>query len=434
MSEKIVVYQFSSYEKALIKERLSDLFSNIVFVEKSTDVQAMNVSEIKGVIISSSEENIEDVSSLYATFKEVPSIVFLRDKSYQSLLGAYRNKAIHLIEKELTPKDVEACLIKLQMFYDKLNRNIPQAEIIKLFESPLKVKKTEQLFNALRQYFSSFKEVKSFGIISFLGDEVQAFGDIDDNIDLTKLKQVSLPRHFIKHIETLKEGAVQVIASPVYEKNEKYQWLVIEIDKKQKDYILNDLFYKFLENVLIYKKAKDKEINLEKLAKTDDVTGLYNQRKLAEDLEMAINSHALEHDTFSIMFIDVDHFKDVNDNYGHIVGSNLLSELGNVLSLILRKSDHIYRYGGDEFVVIMPKIKISTVHEVATRVLEKIKDFDFKISDEEKYKMSVSVGIAEYPTDASSAVEIIKFADEMMYRSKKSGRGKVFHLKEVEPC
>ena len=62
------------------------------------------------------------------------------------------------------------------------------------------------------------------------------------------------------------------------------------------------------------------------------------------------------------MFIDVDHFKSVNDNYGHLVGSKLLQDIGEVLSLILRSSDHIYRYGGDEFVVIMPTVDMKTVH------------------------------------------------------------------------
>tara|TARA_Y100000590_G_C15496456_1_gene929851 strand:- start:415 stop:975 length:561 start_codon:yes stop_codon:yes gene_type:complete len=177
---------------------------------------------------------------------------------------------------------------------------------------------------------------------------------------------------------------------------------------------------------------KEKEQNLTVLATTDEITGLYNQRKLSQDLEKAIKHHEIEDETFSIMFIDIDHFKQVNDNYGHVVGSKLLQDIGEVLSLILRASDHIYRYGGDEFVVIMPTVDIETVHDIATRVLEKIKNKKFDIGNGEKYNLSVSIGIAEYPTDAKSALEIIKFADEMMYMSKRSGRGKVFHVNEVE--
>jgi diguanylate cyclase (GGDEF)-like protein len=131
------------------------------------------------------------------------------------------------------------------------------------------------------------------------------------------------------------------------------------------------------------------------------------------------------------MFIDVDHFKNVNDNYGHLVGSRLLQDLGKALKLILRQSDHIYRYGGDEFVVIMPNVETKIVHEIATRILAQLKNHFFEIDNGDTYKMSLSIGIAEYPTDAKSAMDIIRFADEMMYKSKKSGRGKVFHVNEV---
>ena len=80
----------------------------------------------------------------------------------------------------------------------------------------------------------------------------------------------------------------------------------------------------------------------------------------------------------------------------------------------------------------MPHVKLATVYDIANRVLNQIKQTNFEIDGGEIYKLSVSIGIAEYPTDAKSALEIIKFADEMMYMSKKSGRGKVFHINEVE--
>ena len=176
---------------------------------------------------------------------------------------------------------------------------------------------------------------------------------------------------------------------------------------------------------------KEKEHNLQALATTDDVTGLYNQRKLSQDLMAAVEYHEKNHKNFSIMFIDVDHFKNVNDSFGHVIGSQLLIDIGEVLTQLLRSSDDIYRYGGDEFVVIMPSVKIDTVHEIATRILKKIKSKKFDIGEGKEYQLSVSIGIAEYPTDATDAKKIIQFADEMMYKSKESGRGKVFHINEV---
>ena len=183
---------------------------------------------------------------------------------------------------------------------------------------------------------------------------------------------------------------------------------------------------------MLFRASEEKQQSLEMLAKTDEVTGLYNQRKLSEDLQIAVKQHEQDHDKFSIMFIDVDHFKNVNDSHGHVVGSKLLQDIGSVIIQILRQSDHVYRYGGDEFVVIMPHVDIETVYKVANRVLTQIKGKEFEIEGGDIYRLSVSIGIAEYPTDAKSALDIIRFADEMMYMSKRSGRGKVFHVNEVD--
>src|SRR5690606_25619014 len=125
------------------------------------------------------------------------------------------------------------------------------------------------------------------------------------------------------------------------------------------------------------------------------------------------------------------HFKQVNDNFGHVIGSQMLIEIGEELRKTLRATDKIYRYGGDEFVVIMPQVSSQTVHAVAVRILNSVKGKTFNIGKAKDYKLSLSIGIAEYPTDAKTSRDIIEFADEMMYISKKSGRGKVFHVREV---
>ena len=131
------------------------------------------------------------------------------------------------------------------------------------------------------------------------------------------------------------------------------------------------------------------------------------------------------------MFIDIDHFKVVNDKYGHLIGSQMLIEIGKVLRKLLRDTDYIYRFGGDEFVVLMTDVSEDIVHKVALRILNSVKEMDFKIENGDIHKLSLSIGIAEYPKNAKTAKELIAFADEMMYESKKAGRGKVFHLQEV---
>lgn len=198
---------------------------------------------------------------------------------------------------------------------------------------------------------------------------------------------------------------------------------------------INDIFGPYLKN-MIYSSLKrlhqkDEKDQVEHLAMTDEVTGAYNQRKLLADLDHYIQVYQQERRPFNLLFIDIDYFKNVNDQFGHIVGSQLLIDMAAVLRQELRTTDLIYRYGGDEFIVLLPKANLEVAKRIALRISEAVKGKEFNIQGGLKYRLSLSIGLAEYPTDATDAKAIIDFADRMMYMSKKSGRGKVFHVTEV---
>jgi diguanylate cyclase (GGDEF)-like protein len=166
----------------------------------------------------------------------------------------------------------------------------------------------------------------------------------------------------------------------------------------------------------------------------DDVTGLYNQRKLYKDLSMLVDKYQKEKDPFSILFIDIDYFKKVNDSYGHLVGTKLLENVAVSIKSLLRDSDISYRYGGDEFVVILVNSDANSGKIVGERILQTIKQRDFEIDHKNEKKsihLSVSIGVAEFPTDAMNSQEILSIADRMMYEAKESGRGVVFNTQDV---
>ena len=357
--------------------------------------------------------------------------LIFKSQRFDILLTAYRYQVHYVFENHLSEAELKNSQDKAHIIALEESESIPLEKVLKLFSISLKVKSAKGLYDRIKSYLENFEDVKKFGIIEVKDDGFENYGDEFSAIYEKYIEKMNLPKHYIGFEKSFDKGENNIIITPTFVGQNDQSWLIIEIRPDKKEYILNALFYKYLENILIYRKNKEKEEDLRLLASTDEITGLYNQRQLSEDLEREISKHEKEHENFSIMFIDVDHFKMVNDNYGHVVGSKLLLDMGNALKQILRQSDHIYRYGGDEFVIIMPNIKNKTVHEIALRVLKKIKDIDFQIDNGDIYKMSISIGIAEYPTDAKSAVEIIKFADEMMYMSKKSGRGKVFHVNEV---
>lgn len=170
---------------------------------------------------------------------------------------------------------------------------------------------------------------------------------------------------------------------------------------------------------------------LKSLVHIDDVTGLYNQRKFLKDIDDQILKYKDTGEVFSVIFIDIDHFKSVNDGHGHLVGTQLLSDVATVLKRVIRETDLCYRYGGDEFVIVVPTCDSKNAKEVGLRILRGITKEEFFVSEEKgmngshTFKLSVSVGVATYPEDAKTKIEIISFADKMMYKAKQSGRGKV---------
>ncbi|MBF0298439.1 MAG: GGDEF domain-containing protein [Oligoflexia bacterium] len=209
------------------------------------------------------------------------------------------------------------------------------------------------------------------------------------------------------------------------------------------------LSYISADNPNIIPHARTNLKGLIMLTHIDDVTKLFNQRKLYSDLEFSIKRHQDINEIFSILFIDIDHFKYVNDNFGHLIGSSVLVEISKILKKMIRESDLIYRYGGDEFVIILPNIGFNLANKVAFRILKSVEKTKFKTSkltlsghnhnhnhlnkDQQVLSLTVSIGIAEYPKDAKTKEEILDFADRMMYQAKGNGRSQVYYTSTNQP-
>jgi len=192
-----------------------------------------------------------------------------------------------------------------------------------------------------------------------------------------------------------------------------------------------DYLSKFIENTFYYISKINDLDKLKGLVHIDDVTGLYNQRKLSSDIQSAIQKHSMLGQEFSVLFIDIDHFKNINDKYGHIVGTKLLIEVSKILQDKLRESDLVYRYGGDEFIMIVPNSDVKVAKIIGERILKAISQHAFKIDQAGEIHISVSIGVAIFPHDARDKEEILNIADVMMYQAKKGGRGRVCHAGEI---
>jgi diguanylate cyclase (GGDEF)-like protein len=125
---------------------------------------------------------------------------------------------------------------------------------------------------------------------------------------------------------------------------------------------------------------------------------------------------------FSIIFVDLDHFKNVNDNYGHLLGTELLIEVARLMQLNTRAVDMVFRYGGDEFVVLLPQTGKSAAVDAAERLRHALKEARFLSSHALKIAMVASFGVATYPQDGRTAEAILQAADGLMYKVKHSTR------------
>jgi diguanylate cyclase (GGDEF)-like protein len=163
---------------------------------------------------------------------------------------------------------------------------------------------------------------------------------------------------------------------------------------------------------------------IQELTITDDCTGLYNARHLYKTLDTEVYRSSRFGYEFSVLFIDLDHFKTVNDTHGHLIGSKLLAEIGYLVKAQLRLIDFAFRYGGDEFVVL-PQTSKDQALVVAKRLRDALRASSFCREESLNLNVRASMGLATYPHDARTAHDIIRQADEMMYLVKNSSRDNI---------
>jgi diguanylate cyclase (GGDEF)-like protein len=151
---------------------------------------------------------------------------------------------------------------------------------------------------------------------------------------------------------------------------------------------------------------------------TDDLTGLYNHRYLHIALEQEINRSERYGLEFSLAFIDLDLFKGINDVHGHLTGSDVLRQVGNLLRECVRDADMLFRYGGDEFTALLVETDTRSSKIVAERIRSRIESFDFSIGRDNTSRLTATVGHATYPIHATTKDEMIELADKAMYMGK----------------
>lgn len=168
----------------------------------------------------------------------------------------------------------------------------------------------------------------------------------------------------------------------------------------------------------------------QKLACTDGLTGLYNHRQFKLMLKEELARASRYEKKLSLMMFDIDDFKKFNDTYGHPNGDKVLMAISEILDRTLRESDVSFRYGGEEFIVMLPETGITPALNVAKRIADLIRtETPRYLRGICAHGVTISAGVATYPRDGNDESDLIKVVDDMLYRAKELGKDRVCHLK-----
>jgi diguanylate cyclase (GGDEF)-like protein len=169
---------------------------------------------------------------------------------------------------------------------------------------------------------------------------------------------------------------------------------------------------------------------LENQSIRDGLTNLFNRHFLEIALERELQRATRSGEPLAVLMIDVDHFKAFNDLFGHEAGDLVLRELAGCLQSTVRAEDIVCRYGGEEFVILLPEITRERAMEAAERLRQRVSMMRLELRGEPLRQISISVGLATYPDLASDAVDLLRMADRALYQAKRAGRNQV-HIMAV---
>ena len=191
-------------------------------------------------------------------------------------------------------------------------------------------------------------------------------------------------------------------------------------------YDLNDLIHK--ADGALYRAKETGRNRICLYSEKDGLTGLFNRYGILLKLDEAIAHASQNRGSVSLISFDVNHFMEINDTHGHLVGDQVLKQTANILHENFKDGNLVGRHGGDEFLIVLPDSRAETAFVLAEEVRRLIADTEMEISDGEQMvrcRVSVSGGVAAYPTDGRERVDLVRKAKEALYRAKQTGRDRI---------
>jgi diguanylate cyclase (GGDEF)-like protein len=200
------------------------------------------------------------------------------------------------------------------------------------------------------------------------------------------------------------------------------QKAILELLAREQDHQIQDALFKELINeYAVVAKQLEKKVNeVTWLSQTDSLTQIYNRHKLTEIFPMESAKAKFYGTELAVILFDIDHFKKINDTYGHETGDIVLVELTQLVRSMIRKNDLFVRWGGEEFLLLLPDA-LDEVRHLAERIRKQVMEFSFTSTG----TVTISLGVAAYAPDSDTIDTLVSKADSVLYRAKLEGRNRV---------
>lgn len=335
---------------------------------------------------------------------------FFLEKFYgnMKLLRRLFNDKLGLLVDELSSikKDSETTKLTL-VSNEKIIKNI--LHIYELSKDIASYIDLEKMFLLIVQSVDQQFTIKDVVMKVFDGNKIFKKGasfDIDETAKIPKISKNII--HLPMNIGDTYFGVLSAKIPPLFEKDTEF---IDEISAFVEE--LNPA----VQRALLH-------LKVEAMSRTDGLTGLYRRGYFNERLKEEELRAKRSNGRFSILMMDIDHFKKVNDTYGHQAGDTVLKTVAEILKNSIYETDFAARYGGEEFVVIFPKTDPEGLKIKSEKIRQKIQESEITVGLE-KIKVTASFGIAHYPKDSQVAEEVLRCADISLYKSKQTGRNKV---------
>jgi len=255
--------------------------------------------------------------------------------------------------------------------------------------------------------------------------------DVDEKADICRAYRTKtdvISTEFVNLCQNCSANELYYICIPFTINKEHSLTISITTPSKDKMNMINAKIPSIENYLEAAKPVIESRILMDKLRDTslrDGMTGLYNRRFLEEFIDQVVKQAARDNETYSVMMLDVDFFKMVNDTYGHDVGDKVIVEIGRLLQENIREADLAIRYGGEEFVVMLHNASAEGALQVASKIHSAFANAIFDVGNGETLQKTLSIGISKFPADGDTIWKCIKFADTALYVAKTTGRNKI---------